>query len=134
MLEVIRSDYIVTAKAKGLSPRTVLLRHALPNALIPIITIIGNGMGMMLGGTVIIENVFAIPGVGRYMTDAISSRDYPVVMGGVLVLGLIFSLIMLLVDIVYAFVDPRIKAQYEGRRKKKKAPAAAAAGKEAQHG
>ena len=134
MLEVIRSDYIVTVKAKGLSPRTVLLRHALPNALIPIITIIGNGMGMMLGGTVIIENVFAIPGVGRYMTDAISSRDYPVVMGGVLVLGLIFSLIMLLVDIVYAFVDPRIKAQYEGRRKKKKAPAAAAAGKEAQHG
>ena len=133
MLEVIRSDYIVTVKAKGLSPRTVLLRHALPNALIPIITIIGNGMGMMLGGTVIIENVFAIPGVGRYMTDAISSRDYPVVMGGVLVLGLIFSLIMLLVDIVYAFVDPRIKAQYEGR-KKKKAPAAAAAGKEAQHG
>ena len=70
-------------------------------------------------GTVIIENVFAIPGVGRYMTDAINSRDYPVVMGGVLILGLIFSLIMLLVDIVYAFVDPRIKAQYEGRKGKK---------------
>ena len=111
-------DYAATSKSD---------RYALPNALIPIITIIGNGMGMMLGGTVIIENVFAIPGVGRYMTDAISSRDYPVVMGGVLVLGLIFSLIMLLVDIVYAFVDPRIKAQYEGRRKKKTA-------KEAQHG
>ena len=120
MLEVIRSDYIVTAKAKGLSERTILFRHALPNALIPIITIIGNGMGMMLGGTVIIENVFAIPGVGRYMTDAISARDYPVVMGGVLILGLIFSLIMLLVDIVYAFVDPRIKAQYEGKRRQKK--------------
>ncbi|MGN1368837.1 MAG: ABC transporter permease [Aristaeellaceae bacterium] len=120
MLEVIRSDYIVTAKAKGLSSRTILFKHALPNALIPIITIIGNGMGMMLGGTVIIENVFAIPGVGRYMTDAISSRDYPVVMGGVLVLGLIFSLIMLLVDIVYAFVDPRIKAQYEGRKGRRK--------------
>jgi len=119
MLEVIRSDYIVTAKAKGLSQRTILFRHALPNALIPIITIVGNGMGMMLGGTVIIENVFAIPGVGRYMTDAISARDYPVVMGGVLILGLIFSLIMLLVDIVYAFVDPRIKAQYEGKRRKK---------------
>ncbi len=120
MLEVIRSDYIVTAKAKGLSRRTILFRHALPNALIPIITIVGNGMGMMLGGTVIIENVFAIPGVGRYMTDAITARDYPVVMGGVLILGLIFSLIMLLVDIVYAFVDPRIKAQYEGRKGKKK--------------
>lgn len=119
MLEVIRSDYVVTAKAKGLSPRTILFRHALPNALIPIITIVGNGMGMMLGGTVIIENVFAIPGVGRYMTDAITARDYPVVMGGVLVLGLFFSLIMLLVDIVYAFVDPRIKAQYEGKRGKK---------------
>ena len=119
MLEVIRSDYIVTAKAKGLSEKTVLFKHALPNALIPIITIVGNGMGMMLGGTVIIENVFAIPGVGRYMTDAINSRDYPVVMGGVLILGLIFSLIMLLVDIVYAFVDPRIKAQYEGRKGKK---------------
>ncbi len=119
MLEVIRSDYVVTAKAKGLSSRTILFRHALPNALIPIITIVGNGMGMMLGGTVIIENVFAIPGVGRYMTDAITARDYPVVMGGVLVLGLVFSLIMLLVDIVYAFVDPRIKAQYEGRRGKK---------------
>ncbi len=124
MLEVIRSDYIVTAKAKGLSERTILFRHALPNALIPIITIIGNGMGMMLGGTVIIENVFAIPGVGRYMTDAISARDYPVVMGGVLILGLIFSLIMLLVDIVYAFVDPRIKAQYEGKRKQRKSAAA----------
>jgi len=119
MLEVIRSDYVVTAKAKGLSSRTILFRHALPNALIPIITIVGNGMGMMLGGTVIIENVFAIPGVGRYMTDAISARDYPVVMGGVLILGLIFSLIMLLVDIVYAYVDPRIKAQYEGRRGKR---------------
>lgn len=120
MLEVIRSDYVVTAKAKGLSYKTILFKHALPNALIPIITIVGNGMGMMLGGTVIIENVFAIPGVGRYMTDAITARDYPVVMGGVLVLGLIFSLIMLLVDIVYAFVDPRIKAQYEGGKGRKK--------------
>lgn len=126
MLEVIRSDYIVTAKAKGLSGKTVLFKHALPNALIPIITIVGNGMGMMLGGTVIIENVFAIPGVGRYMTDAITARDYPVVMGGVLILGLLFSLIMLLVDIVYAFVDPRIKAQYEGKKKAKRVPKAAA--------
>lgn len=120
MLEVLRSDYITTAKAKGLSNRTVLLRHALPNALIPIITIVGNGMGMMLGGTVVIENVFSIPGIGSYMTTAINSRDYPIVMGGVLLLGLIFSLIMLLVDIVYAFVDPRIKAQYEGKKRRKK--------------
>lgn len=120
MLEVIRSDYVVTAKSKGLSEKAILFRHALPNALIPIITVVGNGMGMMLGGTVIIENVFAIPGVGRYMTDAITARDYPVVMGGVLILGMIFSLIMLLVDIIYAFVDPRIKAQYEGGKGRKK--------------
>ena len=119
MLEVLRSDYITTARAKGLSNRDVLLKHALPNALIPIITIVGNGMGMMLGGTVVIENVFSIPGVGSYMTTAINSRDYPIVMGGVLMLGLIFSLIMLLVDIVYAFVDPRIKAQYEGKKRRK---------------
>lgn len=123
MLEVIRSDYITTAKAKGLSNRDVLLKHALPNALIPIITIVGNGMGMMLGGTVVIENVFSIPGIGSYMTTAINSRDYPIVMGGVLLLGIIFSLIMLLVDIVYAFVDPRIKAQYEGRKRRRTAHA-----------
>lgn len=120
MLEVIRSDYVTTARAKGLSEREILLKHALPNALIPIITIVGNGMGMMLGGTVVIENVFSIPGVGSYMMSAISSRDYPIVLGGVLVLGIIFSLIMLLVDIIYAFVDPRIKAQYEGKRKKRR--------------
>lgn len=120
MLEVIRSDYVTTARAKGLSESTILFKHILPNALIPIITIVGNGMGMMLGGTVVIENVFSIPGIGSYMTSAISSRDYPIVMGGVLLLGIIFSLIMLLVDIVYAFVDPRIKAHYEGGSKKKK--------------
>lgn len=123
MLEVIRSDYVTTARAKGLSERTILWKHILPNALIPIITIVGNGMGMMLGGTVVIENVFSIPGIGSYMTTAISSRDYPIVMGGVLLLGIIFSLIMLLVDIVYAFVDPRIKARYEGGNKKKKSAA-----------
>jgi len=117
MLEVIRSDYVVTARAKGLSEHDILYKHALPNALIPIITVVGNGMGMMLGGTVIIESVFSIPGIGSYTTEAINSRDYPVVMGGVLFLGALFSLIMLLVDIVYAYVDPRIKAQYSGQQK-----------------
>ena len=125
MLEVIRSDYIVTARAKGLSEREILYKHALPNALIPIITVVGNGMGMMLGGTVVIESVFSIPGIGMYTTQAINNRDYPIVMGGVLFLGAVFSLIMLLVDVIYAFVDPRIKAQYEGqqsifRRRRKK--------------
>lgn len=120
MLEVIRSDYIVTAQAKGLSRNEILLKHALPNGLIPIVTIVGNGMGMMLGGTVVIENVFSIPGIGNYMMNAISSRDYPVVLGGVIFLGFIFSIIMLLVDLVYAFVDPRIKAKYEGQAKMRK--------------
>ncbi len=114
MLEVIRSDYVTTARAKGLSEGQILFKHALPNALIPIITIVGNGMGMMLGGTVVIENVFSIPGIGNYMMNGITSRDYPIVLGGVLVLGILFSFIMLLVDIIYAFVDPRIKARYEG--------------------
>lgn len=117
MLEVIRSDYIVTARAKGLSEHDILYKHALPNALIPIITVVGNGMGMMLGGTVVIESVFSIPGIGSYTTSAINNRDYPVVMGGVLFLGAVFSLIMLLVDVIYAYVDPRIKAQYEGQQK-----------------
>lgn len=117
MLEVIRSDYIVTARAKGLSEKDILYKHALPNALIPIITVVGNGMGMMLGGTVVIESVFSIPGIGMYTTSAINNRDYPVVMGGVLFLGALFSLIMLLVDVIYAYVDPRIKAQYEGQQK-----------------
>lgn len=117
MLEVIRSDYIVTARAKGLSEREILYKHALPNALIPIITVVGNGMGMMLGGTVVIESVFSIPGIGMYTTSAINNRDYPIVMGGVLFLGALFSLIMLLVDVIYAYVDPRIKAQYEGQQK-----------------
>ncbi|MDR2751397.1 MAG: ABC transporter permease, partial [Clostridiales bacterium] len=107
MLEVIHSDYISTALAKGLSDREILFKHALPNALIPIITVVGNGMGMMLGGAVVVENVFSIPGIGNYMMSAINSRDYPIVLGGVLVLGIVFSLIMLMVDIIYAFVDPR---------------------------
>ncbi len=122
MLEVIHSDYIVTAKSKGLSRMDVIVKHALPNALIPVITVLGNGFAMMLGGAVVIENVFSIPGVGTYMTQAISNRDYPIIEGTVIMLAIAFSIIMLLVDLLYAFVDPRIKAQYEnqgGRRRKK---------------
>lgn len=120
MLEVIRSDYITTARAKGLSERDILYKHALPNALIPVITVIGNGFGMMLSGAVVIETVFSIPGTGIYMMSAINNRDYPVVQGTVVFLAITFSVIMLLVDLVYAFVDPRIKAQYEGKKKRKK--------------
>ena len=120
MLEVIRSDYIVTARAKGLSENHVIYRHALPNALIPIITVAGTTFGHSLGGTVIIENVFSIPRIGSYMVQAINSRDYPVVQGSVILLAVSFSIVILLVDLIYGFVDPRIKAQYEGTIRRKK--------------
>ncbi len=115
MLDVIRSDYVTTAKAKGVGEREVIYKHALPNALIPIITVIGGSFAGSLGGTVIAESIFTIPGIGLYMTAAINSRDYPAVRGSVIVLAIFFSLVMLLVDLLYAFVDPRIKAQYAGK-------------------
>lgn len=119
MLEVIRADYVVTARAKGLSEKKVLIKHALPNAMIPIVTSIGMTFGAMLGGAVVIENVFSIPGIGAYMVKAINSRDYTAVQGSVIFLALVFGVLMLVVDLVYAFIDPRIKAQYAtGERKK----------------
>lgn len=119
LLEVIRSDYVVTARSKGLSERSILYKHAVPNSLIPVITNIGTSFGRSLGGTVIIETTFSIPGVGLYIQKAISNRDYPAIRGSVLVLALIFCVIILIVDLVYAYIDPRIKAQYERRGKKK---------------
>ena len=119
MLEVIRSDYVVTARSKGLSEHDVIWKHALPNALIPIITICGSRFGHMLGGTTIIESVFSIPGIGLYMIDGINSRDYPVVQGSIIYIAFTFSVMMLVTDLVYAFVDPRIKAQYVREKKKK---------------
>lgn len=123
MLEQIRSDYVVTARAKGLPERLIRYRHALPNTLIPLITGIGGSLGAAFGGTVIIENVFSIPGIGQYMVNAIGNRDYPVIRGSVIMLSILFSLIMLLVDIAYAFIDPRIKAQYVNSSKRKGAKA-----------
>jgi len=119
MLEVIRSDYITTARAKGLSERAVILRHALPNALIPVITVAGLNFGTLLGGTLIIETVFSIPGVGYYMISAVNNRDYLVVQGCVIFLAIVFSLVMLLTDIAYSYIDPNIRAQYEGTKKRK---------------
>lgn len=113
MLEVIRQDYIRTARAKGQIERLVVNRHALKNALIPIITVIGLQFGGLLGGAVLTESVFSIPGVGRLMVDAIAMRDFPVVQGGVLFIALTFSVVNLAVDILYGFVDPRIKSQYK---------------------
>ncbi len=117
MLDVIRQDYITAAKAKGLATGKIVMDHAFKNALIPILTVVGMHFGTSLGGAVVSESVFAIPGVGKYMLDAIKSRDYPVVQGGVLVLAIMFSVVMLITDISYAFVDPRIASSYGRTRK-----------------
>ena len=118
MLEVLCQDYIVTARAKGLSERIIIIKHALKNALIPIITVVGIQLGTMLGGAVLTESVFSIPGLGKYMVDSIKNRDYPVVQGGVLLLAIVFSFVNLFVDIIYAYVDPRIKSQYSRSKKR----------------
>ena len=119
MLEVIRSDYITTARSKGLSEKVITYGHALPNALIPIITVCGSYFGFMIGGTTVIETVFSIPGIGSYLVNSINSRDYPVVRGSILFIAFSFSVIMLAVDLLYAFADPRIKARYAGKKRKK---------------
>ena len=119
MLEVIRSDYITTARAKGMSEFQILMKHALPNALLPVITIIGNGMGMLLAGTVVIEMIFGIPGIGWYLVGGIGNRDINVVQSSVIFLAIAFTLIMLLVDLAYAFIDPRVKAQFAGQKRRK---------------
>jgi len=119
MLEVIRSDYISTARAKGQTERKVIYKHALRNALIPIITSAGMSFGITLGGALVIETVFAFPGLGMYIVSGINGGDYPVVQGGIIFISIAFSLVMLLVDLIYAFVDPRIKAQYQNQHKKK---------------
>jgi len=108
MLEVIRADFIRTARAKGLRERTVIWVHALRNAMIPVITVIGLNFGFLLGGTIITEQVFAINGVGRLMVQAIAARDFPMVQGSVLLVATLFVLVNLMVDIIYTFIDPRI--------------------------
>ncbi len=112
MLEVIRSDYITTARAKGCSQTSIIWKHALPNALMPIITVAGMHLATLFGGSVVIENIFSIPGIGQYMVNGVNNRDYPVVEGSVIILAFIFSLVMLVVDLAYGFIDPRIKARY----------------------
>jgi peptide/nickel transport system permease protein len=127
MLEVVRQDYIRTARAKGQSERVVISRHALKNALIPVVTNIGMHFGVLLGGAVIMETIFVIPGVGKYITDAIRVRDYPVVQGSVLFLAITMSMVNLGIDIIYALIDPRIKSQYRGMAKRKRKSSAFAA-------
>jgi len=108
MLDVLGQDYITTARSKGLVERVVVYKHALKNAMIPVVTVMGLQFGTLLGGAVLTETVFSWPGVGRLMVDSILARDYPVVQGAVLILAVLFVTINLVVDIIYAFLDPRI--------------------------
>ncbi|OON93583.1 MAG: peptide ABC transporter permease [Candidatus Epulonipiscium fishelsonii] len=112
MLEVIRQDYIRTAKAKGVKQKIVIGRHALNNALIPVVTVIGLQFGALLGGAVLTETVFSWPGVGSFLINSIKAKDTPSVMGCVIIFSICFSIVNLLVDILYAYIDPRIKSQY----------------------
>lgn len=109
MLEVLSQDYIKVARAKGLAEKWVISRHALRNALIPVVTLMGMSLGHLLGGVVIVETVFAWPGVGKFVLDAIFSRDYPVIQGYVLLMSLVFVTANFLVDVSYAAIDPRIR-------------------------
>jgi len=120
MLEVIRQDYVRTARSKGLSYGYVIRKHALPNCLIPVVTVIGAQMSMVLAGSIIVETIFSIPGMGMYIMAGISSRDYPVINGTVLVLSLTVCVLNLVVDVLYAFIDPRIKAQYVATKSRKR--------------
>jgi ABC-type dipeptide/oligopeptide/nickel transport system permease component len=109
MLEVLRDDYVRTARAKGLSERSVILKHALRNMLIPLVTFVGLVFGLLLGGAVIVETVFAWPGVGLLGVNAVFSRDYPVVQASVLTLSLGIVVVNLMVDLCYGLLDPRIR-------------------------
>ncbi len=119
MLEVIRQDYIRTARAKGVPERKIVTRHALKNALIPVVTVVGLQLGSAMGGSMIVENIFTLPGCGTLLLNAINTRNYPVIQGCVLLISVTISLASLIVDILYAFIDPRIKAQYSAKKKEK---------------
>ena len=120
MLDVMNQDYIDTARAKGVSEKRVTFVHMLRNALIPIITVVGLQFGSLLGGAVTTETIFAWPGIGRFIVESISNKDTPCVLGAVVMLAVIVTCINLLVDIIYAFVDPRIKSQYKSIKRRKR--------------
>jgi len=121
MLEVLNADFLRTARAKGVPERAVIRKHALRNAWIPIITQLGTSLGTQLAGSVVVETVFAWPGVGRGIVEAISARDVPQATGFIIMTSILFVILQVIVDLLYAFVDPRIKAQYIGSAKKKRA-------------
>lgn len=119
MLETIRQDYIRTARAKGQKERVIIFKHVLSNSLIPIVAAVGNRMGHMLGGALVIESVFGLPGIGRYAADATLQRDYPAVVGSVVVLSIVYTLVNLILDLVYFFINPRMRTSYFSSKKKK---------------
>lgn len=120
MLEVMRQDYIRTARAKGQKEGTIVLRHMLRNAMIPVATSVGAGLGNALGGNMAIEVVFSLPGIGNYVMTAINGKNYPGMLGGILVTALMFTLVNLLVDIAYVIIDPRLKSQVLGKKASKR--------------
>ena len=117
MLEVFRADFITTARAKGQKENVVIWKHMFPNAVMPIITMVIGGLGRVVGGSAIIEAIFSIPGIGMYLLDGINNRDYPVIRGTTVVLSLFSAAAVLLMDLIYAMIDPRIKAQYASGKK-----------------
>lgn len=117
MLEVIRQDYIRTAKAKGAEPRRIIFHHAIKNALLPVITTVGLSISNLLGGALIIENVFGISGLGTLMVNSVKSKDAPMLIGSVMFAAVVAGLVNLSVDVLYTYIDPRIKAQFVKRRK-----------------
>jgi peptide/nickel transport system permease protein len=112
MLEAIRQDYVRTARAKGAPERTVIWTHALRNALLPVVTQIGMSLGLLIAGTVVVEKLFSIPGIGSLIVDRIAFKDEPVIIAGTILISVAFTVVMLFVDIAYAYIDPRIKAKY----------------------
>jgi len=112
MLEAIRQDYVRTARAKGAAETTVIWKHTLRNALLPVVTQIGLNLGMLIAGAVVVEKIFSIPGIGSLIVDRIAYKDEPVIIAGTILISITFTIVMLLVDIIYAFIDPRIRAKY----------------------
>ena len=120
MLEVIRQDYITTAKSKGISASKIIFKHALKNAIFPIITVFGAMTAATIGGSIVIETIFTFPGMGSYLATAITNRDFPVIQSTVFILSLVVCFFNLLVDIAYGFADPRIRAKYSSNKRQRK--------------
>ena len=116
VLETIRQGYVDTARSKGVPEQKVIMKHALKNAMLPVITVVGTNFGALIGGSVVTETLFALPGIGSYMIAGINSRDVPIVCGTIIVTSVIFSVVVLLVDLLHAAIDPRIKARYAKKK------------------